>query len=187
MTTADDSTAPPVATYLRDDRYGLRAPVPEDAEHAIAWYEGAFPISPATAGKLLSEHETIPWGGNPTIRLIVVELATGDVVGGATVERQDNRVGKLVVISGGPDRSGERAQDLRAAVLRLLVPWMMDELNLMVAQIDIPADESILIDAATGLEMVEAVRLRASIARPTGRVDLVTMELVDRTWGTRDA
>lgn len=184
-----ETPAWPAAIYLRDDRYGLRAPVPEDAEAAVAWYEGAFPISAETAARLLTEQETIPWGVNPTIRLLVVELATGNVVGGTLVERQDSRVGKLQVTAGGPDRSSEAAQRLRAAVLRLLVPWVMGELNMMTAVIDVPADEAIVIDAATRLGMVEVVRLREYIARPSRRVDLLMLERVNREWGRggRDA
>ena len=141
------------------------------------------------AFKMLTEQETIPWGMNPTIRLLVAELVTGNVVGGALVERQDNRVCKLRVTAGGPDRSGEAAQLLRAAVLRLLVPWVMGELNMMTAVIDVPADEAIVIDAAARLGMVEVVRLREHIARPSGRVDLLMLERVNREWGRggRDA
>jgi hypothetical protein len=177
----------PVATYLRDDRYGLRAPVPDDAEIAGLWYEGAFPLSADAARAMLREQETVAWGGNPVIRLIAVELATGTVVGGALVERQDIRVGKLLVTAGGPDRAGDAAQRLRAALLRLLVPWVMTELNMMTAVIDVPADETIVIDAAGALGLVEVARLREHIARPAGRVDLLMLERVNRRWGRGDA
>jgi RimJ/RimL family protein N-acetyltransferase len=177
----------PVAIYLRDDRYGLRAPVPDDADVAGAWYEGAFPVSAEAARAMLVEQESIPWGGNPTIRLIVTELETGAVVGGALVERQNTRVGKLQVTVGGPDRAGEGAQRLRAAVLRLLVPWVMGELNMMTAVLDVPADETIVIDAARELGLVEVARLREHIARSAGRVDLLMLERVNRQWGRGDA
>lgn len=177
----------PVAVYLNDGRYGLRAPAPEDAAHAGAWYEGAFPISTEVAEKLLAESETIPWGNNPTIRLVVVDLETDAVAGGALVERQDNRMGKLVVTAGGPERAGEGAQRLRAAVLRMLVPWVMGELGLMTAVIDVPVDETIVIDAARDLGMVEVARLREHIARPSKRIDLLMLERVDREWGRSNA
>jgi hypothetical protein len=184
---ADEGSAWPVAGFLRDERYGLRAPVPEDAECAGAWYEGTFPIVAETAGKLLAEQETIAWGGNPLIRLMVVELATGKVVGGVLIERQNDRVGKLQVTAGGPDRSGEDVQRFRASVLRLLVPWVMGELNMMVAVIDVPADEAIVIEAAGELGMYEVVRLREHVARGAKRVDLLTLERVSRRWGLGDA
>ena len=107
--------------------------------------------------------------------------------GGAIVERQDNRVGKLQVTAGGPDRAGEPAQRVRAAVLRLLVPWVMGELSMMTAVIDVPADEAIVIDTARELGLVEVVRLRDHIARPDGRVDLLMLERVNRRWGRGDA
>ena len=177
----------PVAIYLRDARYGLRAPVPEDAAQAGAWYEGAFPLAPHAAERLLAESETVPWGHNPVVRLMIVDLSSGEIVGGALVERQDNRVGNLAVAAGGPDRAGEVAQRLRADVLRLLVPWVMGELNLMTAVIDVPADETIMIDAARELGLVEVARLREHIARPAGRVDLLMLERVNRAWGRGDA
>lgn len=177
----------PIAVYLQDGRYGLRAPVPEDAEHAWAWYEGAFPISSETAREYLVEQESIPWGGNPTVRLVIIDLGTDAVVGGALVERQNNRVGKLKIVAGRPEPSSEAAQQLRAAVLRMLIPWMMGELNLMTAVLDVPSDETVVIAAAHELGLVEVVRLREHIARPSGRVDLLMLELVNRRWGRGDA
>lgn len=173
----------PVAMYLRDARYGLRAPSLDDAGQASAWYEGHVPISPDTARDLLAEQETIPWGANPVIRLMVVELDTGDVIGGALVKRDDNRVSELTITVGGPDWSGERRQQISAAVLRLLVPWVMQELALMTTRIDVPADETTLIDTARQLGMTEAVRLREHVARADGRVDLLMLELVNDAWG----
>ncbi len=61
----------PIATWLRDERYGLRAPMPEDAGQAGAWHEGPFPITVDSARDLLARQEMIPWGTNPTIRLVV--------------------------------------------------------------------------------------------------------------------
>ena len=177
----------PVAVYLQDGEVGLRAPVPEDAEQAGAWYEGAFPISPENARELLTEQETTPWGNNPTVRLMAVDLGTGTLTGGVLVERDDNRVSKIRITVGGPDPSGEAAQRTRAALLRLLVPWVMGELNMMTTVIDVPADETILIEAAHGIGMAEAVRLREHIARPAGRVDLLMLELVNTGWGKGDA
>lgn len=184
---ASEGEARSAASYLQDGRYGLRAAVPEDAERAVAWHEGSFPITPDAARDLLAGHETIAWGINPTIRLMVVDLATGDVVGGAVVERDDNRVGKLRITAGGAMREPGDAQDLRASVLRLLVPWVMDELDLMTVVIDVPADEALLIDAATELGMAEAVRLREHVLRSFGRVDLLMLERVNRNWGRGDA
>lgn len=183
MTQGHETPSFPVATFLQDERYGLRAPSLGDAEQVGVWCEGQFPIPPDTAGELLNEQETIPWGNNPTIRLMVVELATDAIVGGVLVERTDNRVSELKVTVGGPEISSERRQRISAAVLRLLVPWVMDELNLMTTRIDVLADQTIIIDAAAELGLIEAVRLREHIARPSGRVDLLMLERVNWQWG----
>jgi len=109
------------------------------------------------------------------------------VVGVVLAERQNYRVGKIVIGAGRPDPVSEAAQRVRAAVLRMVVPWMMGELNLMTAVIDVPADETVVIEAARELGLVEVVRLREHIARPSGRVDLLMLERVNRRWGRADA
>jgi RimJ/RimL family protein N-acetyltransferase len=178
-----ESSSLPVAVYLRNERLGLRAPVREDAAHAGAWYEGTFPVTPQVAEDLLVEQETTPWGNNPTIRLMVIDLETGGVVGGALVERTDNRVSKLRITVGAANRSDDERQQTRADVLRILLPWVMDELDLMIATIDVAADESTVIDTASEIGMNEVVRLREYVARPNGRVDLLMFERVNLSWG----
>ncbi|HVL24194.1 MAG TPA: GNAT family protein [Thermomicrobiales bacterium] len=180
----DIDTSPlPIAIYLRNERIGLRAPEREDAAQVAAWHEGAFPLTPEAAGALLVAQETIPWGNNPAIRLIAVELATGAVAGGAVLERTDNRVGKLRLTAGGAERPAAERQGIRAEMLRILLPWAMDEIDLMVVSVDIPADETVLIEAATEAGMRQAVRLREYVARPAGRVDLLMFERVNPAWG----
>lgn len=175
----------PIAHYLQDGRYGLRAPVREDAQYASAWFEGTFPVSADAARALLESQETIPWGANPTTRLIIVELKTDSVVGGALVEREAQRVGKLRVMAGGSP--GEETDAIRTAALRMLLPWAMNELDLMTIVIDLPSDDTAMVEAAHDLGMVEAVRLREHILRPSGRVDLLMLEIVNRNWGRGDA
>ncbi len=178
-----ESSSLPVAVYLRNDRLGLRAPARDDAARANAWYEGHFPVTPQVAEDLLVEQETIPWGNNPTIRLMVIDLETGAVVGGALVERTDNRVSKLRITVGAVDRSDIERQRIRSDVLRVLLPWVMDELDLMIATIDVPADESTVIEAASEIGMNGVVRLREYVARPNGRVDLLMFERINLSWG----
>ena len=181
----DGSSAFPVAHYLQDGTFGLRSPLREDAESVGAWHEGPFPMGPEEARKLLEEHETIPWGNNPVIRLMIVEIASNEVVGGAVVEREDHRVSKLRITAGGLDQ--RHADQARVAVLHMLVPWVFDELGLMTAVIDLPADDTVMIKAANQLGLVETVRLREHMHRPGGRVDLLMLERVDLQWGERDA
>jgi RimJ/RimL family protein N-acetyltransferase len=179
-----DASSLPIAIYLRNERIGLRAPMREDAVHVAAWHEGMFPLTPQAAEALLEEQETVPWGNNPVVRLIAVDLVTGSVAGGAVLERTDNRVGKLRLTAGGAERSAEVRQGIRAEMLRLIVPWAMDEIDLMVISVDIPADEQIVIDAALELGMRQAVRLREYVARPAGRrIDLPMFERVNPAWG----
>jgi hypothetical protein len=184
---SEEDEAWSVAIYLQDGQYGLRAAVPDDAECAVMWHDQLYPVTPEAARELLTGEETVAWGMNPVIRLMVVDLVTGDVVGGAVVEREDNRIGKICITVGGADRDTVAAQRLRADVLCLLVPWVMGELDMMTTVIDVPDDETILIDAARELGMTEAVRLREHVLRPAGRVDLLMLELVNRAWGRGDA
>jgi RimJ/RimL family protein N-acetyltransferase len=178
----EDGGGLPPAIYLRRDLVGLRAPLRADAGDASAWYEGEAPLLPDAAESLLAAGERIPWGKNPTIRLMIVELDSGEIVGSLLVHRSASRTSQLTLIVG--ERVCQRAQ-VQAEALRLAVPWLLNEVGLMTVTIRIPADETSMLDAAEGAGMRTAVRLREYVVRPGGRVDLLTLERVNEEWGRR--
>ncbi len=172
---------PPTAPFLTGSRLGLRHPVLADARNASSWHEGPFPISETQAEELLRSTEIHPWGSAPATRLIVDSVPDGVTLGGAVVERQHDRIGRIRLNAASWLAAGER-DEIHAAILDVLLPWMLGELDLMVVKIDIPADHPTTIEVGTALGMREAVRLREHIRRPDRRVDLLTFEIVNPAW-----
>ena len=71
--------------------------------------------------------------------------------------------------------------------LRLLHPWIRDDLELMTFVLPIPADQPETIAAAEALGMVQGVRLREGIARPGHRVDDLFYQALFDAWAMPDA
>jgi RimJ/RimL family protein N-acetyltransferase len=162
-----DFVSLPPAIWLRGQVIGLRAPVRGDAGEVDTWYAGDPPLTPDEAEALLVAGERVPWGNNPVIRLMVVSLVEGTVVGGVVITRSQNRTSRIEITLGA--RVDER-EEIQLEVLGLIVPWLLDELGLMTVKIQMPADDVALIAAAEHAGMRQAVRLREAIARPQGRV-----------------
>jgi len=170
----------PPAVWLRGDLVGLRAAVRSDAGEADAWYEGGPPLTPDQAEGLLIASERIPWGNNPNLRLMIVSLPDGGVVGGLMVYRSQGRTSRLELTMGRPVAN---LAAMEREVLGSVVPWLLDEVGLMTVKIRIPADALSLIDAAKQAGMRQAVRLREFVARGQERVDLLMFEKVNPDWG----
>ncbi|MDQ3654732.1 MAG: GNAT family N-acetyltransferase [Chloroflexota bacterium] len=172
---------PPTAPFLTGSRLGLRHPVLADARNASSWHEGPFPISETQAEELLRSTEIHPWGSAPATRLIVDSVPDGVTLGGAVVERQHDRIGRIRLNAASWLAAGER-DEIHAAILDVLLPWMLGELDLMVVTVDVTADHAATMARAASLGMREVVRLREHIRRPDCRVDLLTFEIVNPSW-----
>ena len=170
-----------VAPYLSGQRIGLRAPSLDDAGAIAAWDDAPLPRNPDQGREMLRRSEQTPWGNAEHVRLMIIDLASGDVVGSAMIERQHDRIGKIGIASA-PVLSVDRRDRVEGDALELLVPWMRDELDLMVLVLEIASDLEAVISRAQGLGLVEVARLREHIQRPHGRVDLLALELVNPAW-----
>ncbi len=158
--------------YLSGERIGFRAPVLADAAAAVRWLPGPFPHYTVQTEQLLREGETAPWGNAAIVRLVAVERESGDIVGGAEIERQENRTA-WIRLTFAPVYAKPERESLHAEALGILVPWLRDELELMRITTAVGDDEPAIKAAAEALGMTETVRLRAHLARPDGRVDLL--------------
>jgi hypothetical protein len=173
-----ENRVPVTAAWLSDEVIGLRAPLIDDAGEAERWYEG--PSGSREDVEIeLRRQERIPWGRNPTIRLIAVELATGSILAGVVVDRSANRTGRLTVTC----LDGEERATVLSRIFSLLLQWLFDEVGLMTAVLRVPADDAAMIRAAEAAGMRVAVRLREHIRRKGCRVDLLELERVNMDWG----
>lgn len=181
---ADESPDPVfdlVATYLRGPLIGLRAPSLDDACSIAAWDDAPLPRTPDAAREMLIRTEQTPWGNAELLRLMIVDLASGTVHGSVMIERQHDRIGKVRVVSS-PMLAIDRREAIEADALDLVVPWLRDELDLMMIVLDIASDRSTVIARAGAHGLREVVRLREHVRRPHGRADLVSLELINPAW-----
>lgn len=167
------------AIYLTGERVYLRAMVEADKEIATAWWPGPFLVNAARAEEWLKEAHKDGWN-KP--RWYAICRTEGDAVVGSArlAPRQGRRADLMLHIA--PALSGVEADNLRAEALRLIVPWVRDDLEYMVLTLLCGADETETVAAARELGMTENVRLPEFIARPGGRADQVWLEAVNAPW-----
>ena len=164
--------------YLTGQRIHLRPPIEEDKECATAWYRSVFPINASRATAFLEE-QTFPIWTETEFTLVIARVDDDVVIGGVKLSVADWRT-VTVRIHMAP--SLPAADELRAEVLRMVVPWLRDEHEFMVVRLFIAADQTETIAAADQLGMQLGVRLREFIAIPGGRVDELAYEALNPRW-----
>ena len=165
--------------YLSTERLTLRAMVAADAAVATGWFPAPFPVSAEQAGRwLVDVHRSSPWDDPATLWLAIVRhgsdgVGTSDcVIGGVRLLHPRARTSDLSVHPA-PHLTFEESDALQAEVVRLVVPWVRDELEAMVLTLSIGSDQPDSIAAAEGLGMIRAARLREHLARSGKRADLL--------------
>jgi RimJ/RimL family protein N-acetyltransferase len=161
--------------YLSGDRLYLRALRKEDAARATAWQPRPTPINEPAAEAYLKERHTAALWPNDPLLLAIVRVEDDEVVGGVEVERPQGR-NVRVAVRAAPAMADAAADAIEADALRLLVPWLREEVEAMVVTVPIAADRRESIAAAESLGMVQGTRLRQFVARAGRRVDLLEYE-----------
>ncbi len=188
-----DHTTPVLAGYLTGERIGFRAPRIEDANSANIWMIDAskpwamgfgFPLSKARAESQLRDEEVVPWGNNDTLRLVAVDLTTGDIIGGALVQREHGRFGWVRSQVASWIDEDER-EKLEPDMATMLISWARTELDLMVIEYVVAADRPLLEKHILRQGFVAGTRLREALQRPKGRADLLWLESINPSWGGR--
>jgi RimJ/RimL family protein N-acetyltransferase len=168
--------------YLTGKTIYLRALVADDRDEPLAWHASSFPINSARADAMLEEMHDSPWEPE-MIPLAIARRADDQVIGSITIERHGGRVGTLSVHTA---PTCPEPDTIQADALRIAVPWLRDEMELMVVTVRIPADQTAVIAAAESLGMAATARLREAIVRPDGRVDLLVYQALNPRWTVRD-
>ncbi len=170
------------AVYLTGEYLYIRALVAADKECAAAWFDSPFPVNAVRAEEWLKEtHGSVDRPAN--LQYVIARTADDAVIGGVTLQT-DYRTGTLKLRIA-PSLSD--ADTLWAAALRILHPWLRDDLELMTFVLHIPADQPETIATAEMLGMTPAVRLREAIMRPGHRVDELIYQAILTPWAVRDA
>lgn len=164
--------------YLANDRLYLRPLGKEDARVAVAWHPGPLPTNTPAAEAFLKDKHSTAWGPSDPLYLAVVRADRDRVVGGVEIEHPRGPAVAAIVRTA-PALADEEADEIVADALRLLVPWLRDEVEAMVVTVPIAADRPRSIAAAEELEMIRGTRLRGFVARAGHRVDLLEYQALN--------
>jgi len=167
--------------YLTGEHVYLRPLVLADKDSASAWHPGPFLMGAAQAEKVLKDEAA----GGAARRLALVRSQTDEVVGSVKLTSHDGFRRCWVTFHMAPSMMD--ADALRAEALRLIVPWLRDQMEVMVVSVEVAADEMETIAAATELGMELNVRLREFVARAGCRVDRLIYQALNPRWEVKDA
>lgn len=136
------------------------------------------------AGPSLGDHrnwlrkvESVAWGKNPNLRLVMEEAATGRAIAGFTIERHGDVVATL--------RYGFRPTTAMTQIAGFLLMKNLafDELRLIALRTDMIAGQDPLAQIHTQIGFREAVRLREWWRDADDNPhDLITYEAVNPAW-----
>ena len=164
--------------FLTGERVYLRAFLPEDKDHAAAWFPGPFPVNSIRAESFLKDvhkEEALR-----TRRLAIVRTTGDDLIGGARVWMGHWHSELSFQLA--PWLDAIEADELRAEALELAVRWLRDDWELPSIRVELAADQPLTDAAAERLGMTLAARLREHVARPGGRADLIVRQLTRPSW-----
>ena len=170
--------------YLSGEQVYLRALIAEDRASVATWFADPFPSNATQGERWLKEVYADEWGARQPRYLAIVRVADDAPIGGVALTIRENRRG-LLRFAMAPWLAESDA--LRAEALRLLVPWVRDDLELMTLELPLAADEPATIAAAEALGLRESARLREFVARPGGRVDRLLYQALNAPWRVADA
>jgi hypothetical protein len=168
------------AVYLTGDDFYLRAMVLNDKDQAVAWFNSPIPMDATAAESFLKEAHESGWDEPDEMYLAIVRSSDDQLIGSVIIEDQARRTAWLTIRTAPTVEESER---LRAKVLRLIVPWLRDELEILVTRFDFPADEPVILETVEELGMKPAIRLREWFARPGHRVDLLGYQALNPRIG----
>jgi RimJ/RimL family protein N-acetyltransferase len=171
-------------TFLVGPTIYLRPIELVDAHLSAFWKESPFPV-PAD---MLEEKmkESVPGSAASGSKLLIACRRTDNMpIGSIEVSTEDGRLTQLrphVPIVFGQ----ERASELTAEMLRLMVPWLIHEHDNMTVTALLPSDDPIINKAARVAGMRLAYRLREALIAPGGgRIDQECWQALHPTWLAR--
>ncbi|HAX25553.1 MAG TPA: hypothetical protein DEU95_08760 [Chloroflexi bacterium] len=175
-------------SYLTGTVVAFRPLVMGDKAVASAWHPSPYPIDASRAEEWLKEKHKSFWSREAHYALVRIE-------GAATPEASDDEiVGSARIWSDARHASVafhiapwvEDAGAIRADAIRVIVPWLHEEREMLVTTLELAADDREGIAAAEAAGMDQTGRLRQHFARPSGRTDKLYYQKVNRLWRFED-
>ena len=169
-------------TFLVGDTLYLRGPELADAARPAAWRDSPFPVPKERAEEILKKD--LPSGAERyKTTLVACRRADDEPVGGLTYQVWGWRTADLQVWA---DRAfGPAAAEIRAEIIRLVVPWLLQERHLMALYADVEGGEPIVATALASVGARPAARLRDAVWRDGQRHDHYYYEALHPAWVQR--
>ncbi len=165
--------------FLVGETLYLRALEPGDGKHPTVWRDSPYPINTDKAEELIKKEIEKP-GPGKTVRLLACRRVDDQPVGVATYSTWNWLNGDASVYA--DPAYGDAAGAYRAEMLGLIVPWLLDERDLMVVWVNVAGNDRALIEAAGAIGMHQATCLREAYWLNGRREDWLTFEGLNRGW-----
>lgn len=166
-------------TFLVGPTLYLRGLEPDDGKRINAWNGSLFPFSAARAEETLKE-ATSGEADSASVRLVACRRDDDAVVGSAAVKFFSRRAARVSFATA--PGLGALGAEIVAEQLTLIVPWLIDERQCMVAWCDVDAQAVPVVAAAESLGMRQASRLREALWIDGARHDWLTYEALHPAW-----
>ena len=157
--------------YLRTFRVG-------DHKNATSWRNSVFPKS-ASLIKAWIKEDLPKEGKSNRGHFAIIRKADDVIIGSAVCEYDD--VGCLITPHVDP-LYGDAGLRWKAEATTLLATWIVDERHRPIAHVDLPATETIVIEAIKAFGMRESARFREMLLVNGQRVDKLVFEYVNASW-----
>lgn len=160
--------------YLR----GLRA---EDAARSVALRPSPFPISAQRLEEDLKKDVPKDWDKH-VLRLVACRRGDGEVLGSAAIDLNEDWPSALFRIHAAPWLDAAEQDRVKADVLRLVVPWLIDERGTISAAVDLDGGQPASLAVAAEVGMHEAYRFRGGFWRDGAQHDWTCWQRLNPNW-----
>src|SRR5215218_10031134 len=168
--------------FLTGPTLYLRGIEPDDTKSMIAWNPSPYPI-PADLALENLEKEAPADAEWHEYQLVACRRSDDQAVGSLRFESEDQRTCWLTVYAN--PTLGEEADAIKAELVRITVPWLLREREMMVVTIEAPESDHGIAAGAGELGMRTAYRLRESAWHAGTRTNLVCYEALHPVWVER--
>jgi RimJ/RimL family protein N-acetyltransferase len=168
-------------SFLTGPTLYLRGIERDDAKVSSAWIPSLFP---APADLVLERLEAEEARDEEWMRYRLVACRRSDdrPVGSVECESEDQRSCYISIHS---DPLLGEADAIRAEILRLVVPWLLHEREMMVVWLEAPEGDRAVAEAGAGLGMRVAFRLREAVWHDGSRQAVICYEALHPAWVER--
>ncbi len=163
-------------TFLVGEEVYLRPVETGDAALGMSWMPTVFPRSTDRVETWIKEDMA---KDRDTSWYAIVRLADDRVVGSIRFHRRGVDAWPVARVD---ERFGDRALRWKAETLSLIVPWLVDERGRPSVKIELPADETPVVEALLAIGMQQCARIREMLEHDGKRVDWLSFHYLNKAW-----